>query len=345
MRPSLWLAVSLGLAACGAEVPGPGEARAPGWYGVPPETASTWFALVSLTLVPPRTLQGELPPGIELAVQWPGEAPQRFSGTFPEPPAPARVQQNGCEHADGLLLAYQGDELVAVSDLPEDRFSPSQQYYNQKLRWSSCATAPVMLQPLFLFHDDRLPLALCGDSCALPLLDRTRIASIDMEASGDGRVTFTPRFVFHPKDLPAVFTVNGRGFTPAVDSAAWHPGANSVRVQLGTLPAWQAEVVLPAAPLAPRVSPLREGSDFTVEWSSGGDWGPSSVTLYAVEPFWKGGQRSFDAARSPLTARYAPWMGPEPVTRVRVQVRQRPRAEPAAYRLTLVDDVEVPSQP
>ncbi len=327
-------------------MPGPeSDTRAPGWYGVPDEPGTTPFAEAKLTLMPPNALRGELPAGVELAVQWPGEAPKRFTGTFPEPPAAARTVVSGCERAEGLLLAYLGDELVGVSFKPTDRFPYHQRYYNQKLVWSACATALSTLLPLQLFHEARLPLALCGDTCTMPLIDRTRVSGITMEVDGEGRVFFAPTFVYAPANATPFIAVNGQSVTPVngayIDPAVWHPGPNTVLIRLDELPAWEAELVLPAGRFAPKLGALTEGADFTVDWS-GSDWAPGyEVTLYPREPVLKVGGQSFTAAAPPLTARYEPWMSTQPVTRVAVRVTVRLPAEPSPYRLTLVDDVVV----
>ncbi|MBL8953223.1 MAG: hypothetical protein JNK82_20765 [Myxococcaceae bacterium] len=352
MRTRSLLLLLSSLAACGAPVvPSADEMRAPGWYGVPDEPGATAFATVYFTQEAPRTLRSmNLPAGIELAVQWPGEAPVRFVETFPEPPASARTVSMGCERASGQLLAYQGDELVGVSFKPIDRFPHHQRYANQLLEWSSCTTTGTKhLMPYPLFHEARLPLALCGDTCGVPLIDRTRVASITMSVDGDGHVLFSPSFVMVPKDAAIVFTVNGQPLPAGPGdqlsgTSPWRAGTNTVKAQIGDLPAWEAEVVLPQQRFAPRVTTaLKEGADFTVEWQ-GGDWAPKYfVSIHPREPVLKVAGQSFEAASSPFTGRYEAWqtsaMPPPVVTRVNVRVMV------VLPSLTLVEDAEVAASP
>ncbi len=289
----------------------------PGWYEVPDEPATSFFAELHLE-ISGRTVTGELPPGIELAVLWPGGQPQRFNGVLPEPPAAARQPSTACkgERAEGLLLAYEGETLVGVSFKPTDRFSYNQTAYNAQVTWNSCGQEKATLS-MSLQHDPRLQLALCGSCDAA--LDRTRLSSISAHLrSDDGTLAFSPSFVRTPDPMtPVRYEVNGKEFVPPDPRlpqpngtpAEWRPGGNRVKVTLGDLPAWEGVLVLPSGRFAPQATPLSVGADFSVTWT-GAAWAKSYlVLLQPGDPKGRVGPVSFRVTEPKVTDRFDGFTG------------------------------------
>lgn len=342
--------------------------RPPGWYALPDEQADRSWGALNFGWKSSTRLEGELSltgaaPGrkLYLAVRWanattPVVLTQPFDSTFSaevEPPPSARepVSSRVCSgaRASGLLLAYlvesgapdpARDELVSVSVKPREVFSSLQALYSQPFVWDTCA-GPRPLVPLLLQHDPRLRLALCAPDCGEPLLERTHVVSaqVDLDADGAG-LSFE---ALGREEI--VVEVNGVVLS-AGDRGAWNEGVNAVRVTVGALAPWTAEVVLPPQRLGLQLEEgrLRTGAPFTLSWHA--PWATSAwVDVRPLDvPALKVGDPSFVANGESLEEVFPGFRDARgclrEVPRATLQVRARLMDGP--FGLSVADSVVVP---
>lgn len=360
------LVLLLALVSC--TPPPPAVERPPGWYALPDEQADRSWGALNFGWKSTTRLEGELAltgaaPGrkLYLAVRWanamqPVVLTEPFESSFAvevEPPAAARqpVYSRVCsgERAEGLLLAYLSDgsgadpsrdELVSVSVKQREVFSSLQALYSQAFVWDTCGE-PRPLVPLLLQHDPRLRLALCAPDCGEPLLDRTHVVSAQVDLADDAAA-----FSFEVLGREEVVVeVNGVVLL-GDDRGAWHEGANAVRVTMGALAPWTAEVVLPPKRLGLQLleGRLRTGEPFTLSWHA--PWASSAwVNAWPLDvPALKVGDPSFVAKGESLEEVFPGFRDARgclrEVPRATLQVRARLLDGP--FGLSVADSVVVP---
>jgi hypothetical protein len=198
----------------------------------------------------------------------------------------------GGPQATGLLLAYVAtgaqpdpstDELVGVSFKQPGIFSTNQTLLNDTFTWNTCQEERFQV-PLVLQHDPRLRFALCevvdGKACGQPVFDRTRVVDASVGLDGE-RVSLFLNSLLGPTNEGVTVEVNGSPLAGLFVSASfaqatttglgpWHAGANTVRVTIGQLAPWQAEVELPSKPLDLVVSTptLSPGGTLSARWNA-----------------------------------------------------------------------------
>lgn len=313
------------------------EERVPGWYEVPEEPAGVVYGNISAE-VQNGALVGELQAEglprdqrVYLAMRWGSETPIVITDLLtPGKNVPFRASL-GCDgkrEVDGgvlrVYLAPKGatvadpatDELLGLTSKPGNLFDYGQRAYDQKLPGELCTTVKKELLPITLQRDPRLRLALCdeplvdGSACGQPLLDKTRLFTVSVEASPDS-MQLVPSFVWAP-DGEAIAveangvllsTNNGR-LSRTIGLGPFHPGENVVRITIGRLPSWEAKLVLPKNTLQPRLreSGLRMGQSFSMDWADSSWANRFVVTFEPLDlPPTRAGIPTFETKESHVT--------------------------------------------
>jgi hypothetical protein len=287
------------------------------------------------------------PPGqaFYVAVKWPGTNPVRLTerglsgqmvGGFLDPPQGVRTlsADGRCARAEGILLGYLHnvgtlpnpavDELVAASHRPDGLFLRHQSY-QQRIVWDTCGLQKQQLVPLLVQRDPRLTLALCeqpsagGMLCGQPMLDRTRVASAQLEVQ-ETSGQFFPSLVAVPPGMAVSIEVNGNKSdapneqlvtaTTRCTTNPWHAGSNLVRIVVGDAPAWEARVVLPTPSNARLREPgLRKNGVFNIDWNAA-PWAGAEVRMWPVNlPLRRAVYPTFSSAGPFLSGTFAGFPG------------------------------------
>lgn len=346
---------------------------APGWYDVPADPSEPWglvtFEQAGDVLAGQFLYADAAPAGTyQLAVAWKGQPSLTVVGSVSrgttsfrallQPPASA-LEPSTCgaaaQRARGTLfvlfdpdLQTAGDELVVASSTA-DTVLTQQVGSTFELLVDGCVTGRRLFPPLVLAREPRLELTRCralGGPCAD--VDPVRVSAATVEVVPEG-VRLSTTFVFGAPRLElngAPLVVDAKGL---LSRAQFVPGRNHVTCRLDGHPAWEADVVLPEAPLSPSMaSPLSLGRSFSLSWS-GGTWANSArVRLWPVDAPWtRAVYPSFDATSSPLTGTFAGFPDGRGgvVTGTRASLELTLTREARRFSVSQVERLEVPIAP
>jgi hypothetical protein len=361
-------ATSAGGSAGGASAGGL-SALEPGWHDVPADPFEDWGMVLitqrATVLDGTFSFAAAAPAGTyQLAVVWKDHVtPQvvasvtrdapRFTAAL-QPPAAALVPSS-CSRGrrgTGVLFVLHdatpsspGDDVVVGSSRSSIVLNAGA-FSSFELTYDECVTSDGFLPPVMLAREPRLALALClaqGRTCADA--DGVRMSAGSLQLDPEGVVVLGTSVFGRP-------TLELNGATPIIDRGGrisrdqFRPGRNLVSWRLPGRAAWVATVVLPDAPLLPRLDRgLRLGSSFTVTFDAR-RWATAfNARLFPIDaPVTRAVYPSVEGTSSPLTGVFSGFPDGRGgvVTGTRATVTLEASRREGRFTFSQVERIEVP---